>query len=443
MNQKGQRNGLLGIAIIVLIGAGLILGGFYLIGQMKKTDPLIEELNENPCFEQIKIFDKEYHQETKSHPIFLDRTNFYIVTFTDEWTVIVNSNDCRIVEEKDVALLRYQIWDYDNILKNIDVNLYESTQDCFQVSVAEGGSTACDIVKPINQAINSPITSIIAKIPTEMSQSLVKALIKEGWKETAGNITGKVVTLTKTVKGSGTILAILEIVEMTGCPLKKVPEKAIFEFAWEGNQILGRAKSHQYEASSISQIDAINAYIIALESIEIEQTQEMLGLDLEEMLGDALIGAARIIGNFDQSCSKDNQIAKFRGFQEKIEGNEERGIQMFNQFEDKLKKLKSEANQYMDAEKTAKEVYFPKGMQFFISKAIAYNLEPSESQALYDQQLYISAKEAAEEKIEVYKHYWDETNTTDWFVSIFIWAIFIVPLGLFVFRVISYFIDKN
>ena len=432
MNQTGRNDivPLIVITMIVILAAVIFL--FYNIGQSEKTKVEIEKLDEKYCSQELDQFYTEYSLGNKSKALFLNRRNFYIITFPGGWIVPVDSQDCRIVEEKDRAILRFQIWDYDKLLDDVNANFYEATQDCLQISVAKGGSKACDIVTPINQMIDAPITNVIATVPTEASQAMVAAFVKEGWKEETKSLAGNVVKVVKTVKGSGTVLAALEIVERTGCPFKDTPQKAIFDLADEGNQILLRSKSDQYSTDSIAKLDAINAYIITLNSIDMNQSGDIVGA----VLG----GAVDFFGsNLNPNCAKDKQAAKFNWYQEKFEGNKERAIKLSDTFQNQLNKLKNQAEIAMGLEDTAKRMYSPKDWQlFFISKNISYTLEPSTTRLLYNQQRYVSSKEALDARIDFYKRYWDEVTLADWLFSIAIWMLIVLPPTVLLFLLLKW-----
>lgn len=423
--------------VLLLLGIFVVFLGFPGLGQLIKTHVLSENLKEKNCSEQLAVFDKEYGIREKSQVLFLDNISFHILSFSNGWTVPFDEGTCRIAEEHDSAFSRFQIWDYSERIADISFDFYESTENCYSISLAKGASTACDISMSVNQVLEMPVTKVIAEIPTKDAEALVSSLVGKGWKGVSRSVTGKAVTILKKAKNSDSVSMGLTFVEAVGCPFEDTPKRAIFDFSDKGNVFFTKAKNHSYTNDTILQLQSINEYILTFELLEIERNTtsdsgngifnyavSKLGVGIDTV-------ASEIEARTTPDCVPSKQIEKFNNYIEKVTGNFDSAQDHYEQFNAILLELKENATKAIYDESRARNESQPSVLQlFFFKKAAIYYFfsEPERTQSLYDQQLYLSSKKLAEENAEKYRTYWNEITFMDYAIILIFFGFFILVI---------------
>lgn len=412
MNERGN---------IVYLGAIVLLVSmviFYYWGQESKTKVVFGTFEENTCPTAMEKFNQEYAMRGKSLPFYLDGVNFYAVWFPD-WNGIIDSGDCRLIEDDRESLRRFQILAFHNASRNVDSKFYENTLDCPQISIAKGADNACKVIVPVNEALDFPLTEVIAELPTSATEKVVAELVMDDWKQTARYTARAVTTLVKTVKNDQVITFSLALVEKSSCSLASTPKTAIFGFADAGNQFLLQAMARQYASQSLPAMYGLNNSIISFE----KAYQKFSNSDV---FGTILNSVSDVVGNLKEGCSEQEQIDRHLAFQSIMDeafaiGEIESAASL-----SKIAQLKSEAKSAMEAAKDMKEYSWPDAPKLLLlSKTIGYVLLPSTATSYYDEQLYITAKITAEKEARDYANYWKVTSIFDVLFSALIWGVII------------------
>ncbi len=410
MNSKGQNKSFIFIIAVIVLAVFIIIG----LGELQISPLTDEDPPEKYCSNELQTFEIEYGVAEKGTAIWLNEINFYIFEFENGWHVPVDGSDCRIVENSNSSFLRFQIWDFDKRLQSFKENFYEITVNCPQNKFAKGGSEACKITTPINDALDAPVTDFLVALPTESAEKLADILFEKGY--TTKYVVGKTLGLVKFVKGSSFIIATLEVTETAGCALGNTPQRAVFDLAEFGKQFFHDMRRHQYLSNSISDLAIINDQIITFNSLD-----SLLGL-----LGSVL----------NQQCGNSEQIKQYQQFQDLLTPNYESATSLNNSFQTELKRLQDEAIAAMSAETKTREENAPKGDQWIlILKAVEYHFTKSDSKKLFDDQLFLSSKKSAENQTESYEEYWDNIGIVDWILSLLVWIVLFVIIFSIVYFV--------
>ena len=137
-------------------------------------------------------------------------------------------------------------------------------------------------------------------------------------------------------------------------------------------------------------------------------------------------------------------LAKFQTFEHFLKS--EAYVPAYETFKSQLNTYKTSANAAIFNEKTAKDRTKPTscGQFIWIKKVIQYYFfETSQSQQFFNDQLYISSKNAANSKIEYYDKYWDSVDGIDKLLSIAIWVFVIFFAVLIGFAIASWLMNRR
>jgi len=407
------------LAIVAIIIVMLLFVVYPWLGEKSRTPVELKDWEEVPC--DTNRFAQDYGIADSGYHILLNEKDFFVTRFSENWTVPIDAKTCRIVEDYAGALERFRVYEYDSKIQSIQDDLYDYSMSC--VRSAKGAAVACEIVTPINDVLDAPITAMISTIPTKYSEHFAESLVSDGWKSDAKLIAGTTSRLVKTVKGCSPFTVTLVIIDEASCPMGESIENAIFDYCNEANQVFRMAKDRQYISNTIGIMDGYNEYIISLQNARQNVKGDIFdwgrGLWLEITSG---------LEN-PSDCNPQIQATKLKNYQDAVSNVNTEAENRADDFISKLNGYKTEADDAMSLVFAVKKDNAPDAIKFLIltGKSVEYQITEQESERLYRQQLYVSAKKAAGNETGYYVTFWENVKPIDYVLSV-IWIIIGVVL---------------
>lgn len=426
------------------------------LGGTSATQVSIGQYIRHDCEARLATLSQEYGDSAAQDSFFVNGNDISIVKFNSSWTVPINGQDCRIIEDDRLGKESFQLERFRTNLRRFNGDFFSATRDCLNVKSAKGASDVCELTGMGKQIMDFPVTQIAISLPTQDSQSFAKALGGKGW----ADLTGKGVKLAKKADG---VSIYLDLSNEASCSLGNTPKKAIWDLADNGNQMFSKAKEGQFDTDTIPKLTATSNLIMDFEGLKVEftmpareQPKDALGslAYAGQVTADAIVYSANtltqaaydtitIVGT--PQCTPESQVAKFQDFKNMLTSQDFIGD--YSAFSSTLTAYKSEANSAIAKEKESKDRNAPSLTQYLlISKALQYNLlEGSQSQQLFNDQRYVSAKQTAENQAVHYDNYWKQTSIADYALSAVIWIVLlavVVVVGIAI-AVMAYRLIKN